>query len=85
MREIVLADFGEYQVVQKEKSNLSDIDLIEIRRSNENMINPVVFDNEEKTERKQIKINDDTSAYMTVGFVVMVIICLIFYWVCFGY
>ena len=73
----VLADFGDFQVVETIKS----IDLIDISRRYQ-MVNIV----EEKPKRKRrYEIADNRTAYMVIVCMFVVVLCAVVHWVCFGY
>lgn len=73
----VLADFGDFQVVETIKS----IDLIDISRGYQ-MVSMV----EEKPKRKRrYEITDNGTAYIVVVCMFMVVLCTVVHWICFGY
>lgn len=73
----VLADFGDFQVVETIKS----IDLIDISRRYQMVSMP-----EEKPKRKRrYEITDNGTAYMVVGCMFVVVLCAVVHWICFGY
>lgn len=72
----VLADFGDFQVVETIKS----IDLIDISKRYQMVSIP-----EEKPKRKKYGITDNGTAYMVVACAVMFILCAVVHWICFGY
>lgn len=73
----VLADFGDFQVVETVKS----IDLIDISRRYQMVSIP-----EEKPKRKRrCEITDNGTAYMVVVCMFMFILCAVVHWICFGY
>lgn len=75
----VLADFGDFQVVETVKS----IDLIDISRRYQ-MVS--VSMPEEKPKRKRrYEITDNGTAYMVVGCMFVVVLCAVVHWICFGY
>lgn len=71
----VLADFGDFQVVETIKS----IDLIDISRRYQ-MVSMV----EEKPKRRY-EITDNGTAYIVVVCMFMVVLCTVVHWICFGY
>lgn len=73
----VLADFGDFQVVETIKS----IDLIDISRRYQIVSMP-----EEKPKRKRrYEITDNRTAYMVVACMFMFVLCAVVHWICFGY
>lgn len=73
----VLADFGDFQVVETIKS----IDLIDISRRYQ-MVN--IAKEKPKRKRKH-EITDNGTAYMVVVCMFMVVLCAVVHWICFGY
>ena len=73
----VLADFGDFQVVETIKS----IDLIDISKRYQMVSIP-----EENPKRKRrYEITDNGTAYMVVGCMFVVVLCAVVHWICFGY
>lgn len=73
----VLADFGDFQVVETIKS----IDLIDISRRYQMVSMP-----EDKPKRKRrYEITDNGTAYMVVICMFIFILCAVVHWICFGY
>ena len=73
----VLADFGDFQLVETVKS----IDLIDISRRYQMVSMP-----EEKQKKKRsYEITDNGTAYMVVGCMFVVVLCVVIHWICFGY
>lgn len=73
----VLADFGDFQVVETVKS----IDLIDISRRYQ-MVSML---EEKQNKKRRYEITDNGTAYMVVGCMFVVVLCAVVHWICFGY
>ena len=73
----VLADFGDFQVVETVKS----IDLIDISRRYQMVSMP----EEKQKKKRRYEITDNGTAYMVVGCMFVVVLCAVVHWICFGY
>lgn len=75
----VLADFGDFQIVETVKS----IDLIDISRRYQ-MVS-VNIPGEKPKRKRRYEITDNGTAYMVVICMFMFILCAVVHWIYFGY